>query len=518
MKIVCSRFITLSIGSYDTLFFIFMGVIQRQGLKNAFVTYLAVALGALNYLVVYPAVFSDDQTGILRFVTQAGQMLYPFAMLGVSALVVRFFPVFKDEKRGHRGFLITLLLWSGLGFLLLSLGVLFFKNTILEFYGAKSAYYQQFLPLVLPLAGLMGWAMLFSSYSSNFGRVVVPSMLTNLLPKIFNTALGVLFFTGFLTFSMTMQGVVWIYGVIIIALLIYLKSLNQLHLRPDFAFVKPVMRKEMMVFAAYGIMGSIGSALANQIDTIMVGTMINLTNVTIFTIAFFMADVLDVPRRAIEGISAPVISQAWSDNNMAEIKKIYQKSALYQFLAGVFFLTGIWSCIDDVFALIPNGERYVSGKYVVLVLGIGKLVDLVTGINQIVIGYSRYFRFNLYAMLALAVFNVLCNLIFIPIFHIVGAALATMSSLILFNVLKLGFIYKKIRIHPFSWPIAKVMLLGAIAYTIACFIPDFGIAFVNILVKAIIITSLFGGLTLYWQLAPELNTLFYQFTNRIFKK
>lgn len=495
-----------------------MGVIQRQGLKNAIVTYLAVALGALNYLFVYPAVFSDDQTGILRFVTQAGQMLYPFAMLGVSALVVRFFPAFRDDQKGHRGFLITLLLWSGLGFLFISLIAFIFNDAILAFYGAKSEYYRQYLPLVLPLAGLMGWAMLFSSYSSNFGRVVVPSMLTNLLPKVSNTILGILFFAGFLTFTLTIQGVVWVYGLIIIALLVYLKSLGQLHLKPDFAFVKADLRKEMMVFAAYGVMGSIGSALANQIDTIMVGTMINLTNVTIFTIAFFMADVLDVPRRAIEGVSAPVIAQAWADNNIGEIKKIYQKSALYQFLVGVFFLTGIWSCIDDVFALIPNGERYVSGKYVVLVLGIGKLVDLVTGINQLVIGYSRYFRFNLYAMLALAVFNVLCNLVFIPIFHIIGAALATMSSLVLFNMLKLGFIYKKVHIHPFTWPILKVIAIGLAAYMAAYWIPDTGFAFGNIVAKAVLITALFGGATLYWQLAPELNTLISRFLQRVTKK
>jgi O-antigen/teichoic acid export membrane protein len=106
--------------------------------------------------------------------------------------------------------------------------------------------------------------------------------------------------------------------------------------------------------------------------------------------------------------------------------------------------------MDEIFEIIPNGERYKSGKIVILLLGLAKLFDMLTSINEYIIAYSKHFRYNLYFLLVLAVVNVVANLTLIPQFELAGAALATLLSVVLFNIFKTYFVYAKFKIHPFQ--------------------------------------------------------------------
>ncbi len=310
-----------------------------------------------------------------------------------------------------------------------------------------------------------------------------------------------------ISFQQFFNGILISHVVIVGGLLGYLYLLGQLHWSFRWPVLTPPLRKMMASYAFYGILGSLSSMLAVKLDLFMVGTLMGLTYTAIFSIAMFIADVLDVPRRAIESISAPIVAQAWKDNNIDEIAGIYKKSALNQFLAGWFMLIGIWTCIDHLFEIMPNGEQYADGKYVVLILGIGRLIDLVTGVNHIIISYSRYFKFNFYVILILGVLNIFGNLIFIPMFGIIGAAMATAFSLAFYNILKLIFIYKKFSMQPFSPTLPWIFLLGIIAWGIAVLIPTTNHVVLNIIIKAVVVTTIFAAGVLKYQLSPEVTIL-----------
>jgi O-antigen/teichoic acid export membrane protein len=494
-----------------------MGVILRQSLKNAAVSYVGVALGALNVLLLYPAAFSEEQFGIFQFVLKAAMMLFPFATLGVNGIVIRFFPTFRDPNKDHNGFLayLLILLLSGL-FAFVALALLL-RSGIFAFYQPRFGDFTPYLNYVIPLVFLLGLANFLTNYTSNFHRIVVPAWINNPQVKLFTGGLAALVLWRVIDFDQFMIGLVGAYLVAVAGLAFYLRGLGELRLRPNPRFLDGPLRKSMYIYALYGIMGSAGSALASQIDIVMVGSMIDLSNVAAYAIAFFIADVLDVPRRAVESISAPVVAQAWKAGDLPAIRAIYQKSALNQFLIGWLLLLGIWSCIDELFLLIPNGERYAAGKYVVLILGLGRIVDLVTGVNHAIISYSRFFRFNLYAVMGLAIFNVICNLLFIPAFQINGAALATASSLLLFNGLKLAYIYFKTTLQPFTRPMLWVWLTGLACYALAMLLPTSPSPWLNIAVKAAFISLLYGAATLAFGFSPEAVNLARQWRDKLLK-
>lgn len=492
-----------------------MGIIQRQSIKLTIINYIGVVLGAINTLFIYPKILTEEEFGIFKFVTQTAQMLYPFALFGVGSLSIRFFPNFKNEQNGHNGFLMLLLGTASTALALFSMLVFFFYKPIKAAYADNFGAYVQYLPYIVPIACFMALIAVLSGYASNFQRMAVPQSLNNLFLKCCTGLLCLAFFAELLNFSSLMKGLVLSYFLVFSLILLYLKRERLLFLTSNRNFLNRPLLKSMGGYLLFGFFGHISSSLALQIDSFMVGTMIDLKSVATYSIGFFIADTIDIPRRSLETAASPIVAQAWKDNNLVEIKNIYRKSALNQLLAGLFILLGIWLSVDNLFEIMPNGNKYAVGKYVILILGFGKIMDLATGINAQIIGYSTYYRFNFFAILALALFNILCNLFFIPHFQINGAALATMISLFLFNLLKLSYIYYRWGMHPFSSGTLWILTIGALSYATAYALPDVLNPFVSILLKSSVFAILYIGVALLLKVSPDLSNLINGYIQKI---
>ena len=76
---------------------------------------------------------------------------------------------------------------------------------------------------------------------------------------------------------------------------------------------------------------------------------------------------------------------------MRHIETIYKKSALNLFIIGSFLLLGIWANIDSIFSLLPKSDIYAQGKWVVLLIGLGRVADMMTGLNTEILVNSKTF-------------------------------------------------------------------------------------------------------------------------------
>jgi len=93
----------------------------------------------------------------------------------------------------------------------------------------------------------------------------------------------------------------------------------------------------------------------------------------------------------------------------------------------------------------------------------------------------------------------------IPIYGIMGAAIATTVAAIVFNALKYLFILKEFKMQPFQLPFFKTLLVIGISLTIGFFIPKTENHLVNILVNGSIVTSIFLILTYLFNIVPEFH-------------
>src|SRR5690554_7860384 len=89
---------------------------------------------------------------------------------------------------------------------------------------------------------------------------------------------------------------------------------------------------------------------------------------------------------------------------------------------------------------------------------------MATGFNTESIAFSSYYRFNLLTIVVLAFTNIILNYLVLTQtpFGIIGVAYTSLFSMLLFNLLKMWFIYNKVQILPFDLPYVKTITTSII--------------------------------------------------------
>ncbi|MCC6725048.1 MAG: hypothetical protein IT258_11095 [Saprospiraceae bacterium] len=497
-----------------------MGVVKRQGIKQSMVTYLGVAIGMANVLFIYPAFLSEDQIGIISYVRETAAMMSLFVFLGSAELIVRFFPRFKDDANGNNGFLFLLLGILTVGCLIFTLLTLAFRERIFSFFMGKEEplLYLQFAYLILPVTILIAYGNLFLFYTSNFKRIVVPALINELLPKLGVPVLVVAFYLGKIPFSAILYGSMVIYALMLVAQAWYLHHLGQLKLRPQLGFVTKKLAKEMANFSLYGFVGSLGSRFSSEfLNFFMLGTVSTLTNTGIYSIAYQIANVVDVPRKAISRIVSPLLAEKFNEGKLDEVEELYHKSSINQLIVGLWVFLCVWVCIDQIFEIMPNGERFAGGKYVVLLLGIARIVDMATGVNSEIISFSKYYRYNFYLILLMAAVHISSSLFFIKTQGLVGVAIATLITLSVYNLAKFGVLWWKLRMQPFSVATLKAVLIAGLSLVSLELIPLTHIAIIDIIIKCTIFTIVFGALTVWLKPSQDIDQIFLKMRAKLLK-
>jgi len=263
------------------------------------------------------------------------------------------------------------------------------------------------------------------------------------------------------------------------------------------------------------VTASVSGVIIQISDSLMISSKEGLVSNGIYAISFYMVSVISIPRRTIAEISFPVIRKLILRDNWAEVQDIYFKSSISQFLLGFVAFAVIWFNADDIFELMPNGEQYAAGKYVILFIGIGMLFDLITGVNRQIIEASKVYRFNLFVNIILSVLAIVLNLILIPRYGIIGAAVASMSSLVIVNLLMIFIVYHYFKIWPFSRQSMKSLLLipPLIVYYFFQFNSDNPL--LDMFVNSTLICG-YSGLSIYWlKVSPDFNTIVHQLLTRL---
>ena len=143
---------------------------------------------------------------------------------------------------------------------------------------------------------------------------------------------------------------------------------------------------------------------------------------------------------------------------------------------------------------MPDGTDIAPFKNVFLFLALGKLIDMGFSTNNHILIYSKYFRYNLFFVLLLALLNLVLNYVFIQIYGLIGAAMASAISLAIFNLLKYVFIYIKLKFSPFTHETLKLLLIFFSLFLIVGFIPSLMMNCIDLFIKGIVISLLFYSL------------------------
>jgi O-antigen/teichoic acid export membrane protein len=488
-----------------------MGIIIRQGFKSSLVTYVGVLIGMFNMLILYNRFLSQEQLGLYASTLLTFPVIYmSLSLLGVPSVAVRFHSQFPDEasRRQLFTFLLTVPLVGVSAFILL---YLLFKPLYLDFYLDHSPLLVKYYYVFIPLTVGMVYLSVLEAYSRISLRIAVPSLIREVGLRLFNSLLILLFGYGYISFDRMVSLTVVSYALAVAFMLYYLHRQGRLYTRLDFGFVRHPAFKEMYRYGLWVLLGGASAALLPHIEKVLLpGFEGGLGNTAIFDIASRIALVIAIPRNSIVMISAPIISEAYQRNDIRHIETIYKKSSLNLFIIGSFLLLGIWGNIDSIFSLIPKSDIYAQGKWVVLLIGLGRVVDMMTGLNTEILVNSRYFRYDIFFMILFTALLLVSNLFLIPRYGFNGAAAAAFLSVLIYNCLKLWFIQHKMQIQPFSLGTLKVVVLIGVTYLLLGLIPppatrELGAILLDVLLRSVLITAVFGGGILVWNVSDDIS-------------
>ena len=110
----------------------------------------------------------------------------------------------------------------------------------------------------------------------------------------------------------------------------------------------------------------------------------------------------------------------------------------------------IWINLTPLFAVIPNGEQYVSGMWVVLFLGVANILNSTLSIATNILNFSKHFSFSLLFISLLTAAAIGFNLLLIPPLGVTGSACATLLAYIVYFTPLLTLLWRKLGISLFS--------------------------------------------------------------------
>ncbi len=183
------------------------------------------------------------------------------------------------------------------------------------------------------------------------------------------------------------------------------------------------------------------------IDTLMLGVMDSESNVGIYNITIKVSQIMFIPFTAISALAAPKIGEYYVKKDFLALKKFVRSVTNMTFFTGlpIFLLIMIF----PNFILSFFGEGFSNGKFALYVLSIGVLFSISAGTVAIFLNMTNkqliFQRIVVFATLI----NIVLNLVLIPRYSILGAAIANSFSLFLWNFISIYYIWRHYKINTF---------------------------------------------------------------------
>jgi O-antigen/teichoic acid export membrane protein len=489
-----------------------MGIVVRQGIYSTIIAYAGVAIGYVNLLYLYPKFLSLEQVGLFRTIQDAAILLSPFAQLGLTQSIFRFYPQLVKTRHESHTFITLMLLLALAGFAVFFIIFKLIETPLLSYFQTNAREIITYSSWVLWLTLILVMIAVLEAFSRSLLKTVVPNLLREVVARLLLAVLVLLYFSRILTFDQFIIGSVAVYLICLLLLITYLWQQNEIALQTDFKSLDSKKFPALLRYSLLSFAGMAGMILIGKIDSMMVSGMLGLAANAIYTTAFYMATVIEIPKRALSQITMPLISKAFEQDNIRDVASLYRKTAVNQMIIGSLILLGVWINLGNIFQLMPNGTHYEIGKWVVIIIGFGKLTDMAFGPSSEIIVLSRYYTFNILLILILAALVIVSNNLLIPRYGIEGAAWGSAFALISFNAIKYIFIYIKFRIHPFSMATLKIIFATIITLLVNELLPVMPLPLPDLMIRSLVVTLVFSTLVLLLKTSEEARELFQSIT------
>lgn len=222
----------------------------------------------------------------------------------------------------------------------------------------------------------------------------------------------------------------------------------------------PVYR-ELLVFSLPLLLASVLNRTNAYTETIVLGIYASSEQVGIFTISYKISVLLMVFFEVIHIILAPSFAKLHAQGNIQELSKQYQAVT-----NGAFALTlpaALFMFVEAPTIMGFFGPEYAANSVILQYLVIAQLASILIGPAALILIMTGYTYMNLVALIANLVLSLVLDFALIPLYGMIGAAVAGAITIVFVNILRLVQLYQALRIQPLQIQMLKLLVAGFVA-------------------------------------------------------
>jgi len=419
-----------------------------------------------------------ESYGIWSQLIIALNVLSPIVLLGMPNALIRFLPGAKDKKEIREQLWSTLLLVivsSILGALLL----ISFKGFIEATFGIPSILlvYLSVLLIFQPIH----WVLVTVFRAFQETRKLVAFLF---LPP----AGEVLIAGAILSAGYGLQEI--LLSLIILRILLdgsmFFLVLRKVGLSfPQFSFLKEYLR-----FGIPTVIGSLSYRIVQIGDTYLIAGLLGALFVGYYSPAYSFGNMLNMIVFPVAMILPPILAKLFAEKNIPEIQTYLRHTLKYMLLILIPAVFGLSVLSKQILLVFATEDIASQGFLIIPFIATGFLFYGAYGVFAQIFGLFKKTKIIAVLWIGAALCNIILNLLFIPFFGIIGAAIATLLTyfLVCFLAWRISFRYLS---FPIDWKIlTKSLLASAIMGILLFFLPAQGLI-------QLIAAVLFGALVYF---------------------
>ena len=410
-------------------------------------TIFSVALGYL-FKVYLARVLGPEALGIYALGITIVGFLGAFNSLGLVESAVRFASMYRAAHKLEQ---LRALLWRG-GAILLAANVLF--AAILLSVGGLVAVHFYHSPALARYIPWFAALMLLGSVSTFYGRILAGykdvgrrTLITNFIGSPATMVLAV-FLIG-LGWGLRGYLLAQVLGaVLVIAMLLAcVWRLTPVEARLSM-HVPPRLEREVWSFSAAAVGVLLLEFLMSQVDKIALGFYRGAREVGIYSVAAAMVAYVSLILNSVNQVFSPMITDLHTRRDMATLGRLYR--ALTKWILGMTLPLAITLMVDARPLLRIFGRDFEAGWPILMIGTAGQLINCGVGSVGLLLLMSGNQRRLLRVQAAMAAVMTVTCVALIPIWGIVGAAVAAAITNAGTNAWNLFEVRRALGLSPFS--------------------------------------------------------------------
>jgi O-antigen/teichoic acid export membrane protein len=424
----------------------FTGTVFAYGSRMVAAIVLGRLLGAGNY-------------GLYNLALAGAEIAAGVALLGLEAALVRYIAVFVNRQDTAR---IGGTIQVGLGLtvilsLLVTIGLFALAAPIAEqlFHEPRLAPLLSLACLIVPFLALNRILAAATRGFKKMHYTVIAQDISQ--PVVRLTLIGVFALTG-----LTVSKVVTAYGLSTVAVFgMLLYFLNRLFpLRRSLRTARRDLR-EILAFSMPLYLSRLIDTFGSNIQTVLLGTLNTVTTVGVFAAASRVSMVGTMFNSSIGISSMPIVSELHDRGEQQQLARFFQTTTKWMVTLNFPLFLIVLLFPGPILSLF--GEGFAGGTTALTILAWANLIAAGTGIAGVVLNMTGNTSLRMVNSIVLLALTLSLNLLLIPHWEVMGAAIATLGATTTVNLLRLSEVFVLFRMVPFNASFLKPVVAGMAA-------------------------------------------------------